>query len=314
MTDAESENDRAPYISRRPSMALEMVTSSANSRSLPTGNAHGDARHLYSQRLQQARQVDRRGFAFHRGIGGHDDFLNFALSDPLHQALDLQRFRPDAAQRRKRAVQHVVAALELARGFDAHDVVRLFHHADHLGIAVGVAAVTAQIALADVVAHAAQAELVLHFAEWPAPGARHLRARRAAHETRCAARTSARCPGRRLNSVMRRASGSAKSGIAQNRPGGNPMPPSMPPIFCWISSSTFLTASLCAATNHVLQHLDVAGHLGLDLHREQVLLPVHGHRHHAAAGRGFHLDLRDLLLQLLLHLLRLAHHLLHVAG
>ena len=31
---------RATYISRRPSMAFEMVTSSANSRSLPTGNAH----------------------------------------------------------------------------------------------------------------------------------------------------------------------------------------------------------------------------------------------------------------------------------
>ena len=37
-------------------------------------------------------------------------------------------------------------------------------------------------------------------------------------------------------------------------------------------------------------------------------------RDHAAAGGGFHVDQGDLLLQLLLHLLRLVHHLLHVAG
>ena len=59
------------------------------------------------------------------------------------------------------AVQHVVAAFELARGFDAHDVVRLLHHADHVRIAVGFAAVLAQLAVADVVADAAEAQLVL---------------------------------------------------------------------------------------------------------------------------------------------------------
>ncbi len=41
---------------------------------------------------------------------------------------------------------------------------------------------------------------------------------------------------------------------------------------------------------------------------------VHLDGDHAAAGGGFHLDQGDILLHLFLHLLRLAHHLLHVAG
>src|ERR1051326_8990057 len=74
---------------------------------------------------------------------------------------------------------------------------------------------------------------------------------RAARSTWNAMRWALFCPmpGSRLNSVMRRESGSAKSGMDQNIPGGRPMPPSIPLIFCWISASTFLTASLQAATN-----------------------------------------------------------------
>ena len=92
------------------------------------------------------------------------------------------------------------------------------------------------------------------------------------------------------------------------------MPPSMPPIFCLIWSSIFLEGFAVRGQDHVLQHLDVARHFGIDLHGEQVLLSVHLHGDHAAAGGRFHFDLGDLLLHLLLHLLRLAHHLLHVAG
>ena len=119
------------YISRRPSMAFDMVTSSANSRSLPTGIPMAMRVTFTPSGLSRLRQVDRRGFAFDRGVGGHDHFLDLALPDALHQALDLELLRPDAAQRRERAVQHVIAAVELARGLDAHDVVRLLHHADH---------------------------------------------------------------------------------------------------------------------------------------------------------------------------------------
>ena len=92
------------------------------------------------------------------------------------------------------------------------------------------------------------------------------------------------------------------------------MPPSMPAHLLLNLAFHLLVGFAGGGHDEILQHLDVAGHFGVDLHREQVLLAVHLHAHHAAAGRGFHFDLRDLLLQLLLHLLRLPHHLLHVAG
>ena len=92
------------------------------------------------------------------------------------------------------------------------------------------------------------------------------------------------------------------------------MPPSMPPIFGLDLRLHLLDGLAAGGDDHVLQHLDVAGHFGVDLDGEHVLLPVHLHRDHAAAGGGFDADLGDLLLELLLHLLRLAHHLLHVAG
>lgn len=58
-------------------------------------------------------------------------------------------------------MKHVVAALKLARGFDPDDIGRFLHHTDHLGVAIGIAAELAQIAIADVVADAAEAEFIL---------------------------------------------------------------------------------------------------------------------------------------------------------
>jgi len=60
--------------------------------------------------------------------------------------------------------------------------------------------------------------------------------------------------------------------------------------------------------------LDVARYFGIDLHGEHVLVSIHADRDHAAAGGGLHADLSDLFLHALLHLLRLLHHVLHVAG
>ena len=39
-------------------------------------HAHGDARHLHAQGLQEAREVDGGGLAFHGGAGGQDDLLH----------------------------------------------------------------------------------------------------------------------------------------------------------------------------------------------------------------------------------------------
>src|SRR5688572_20461447 len=66
--------------------------------------------------------------------------------------------------------------------------------------------------------------------------------------------------------------------------------------------------------DQVLQHADVVfrHHFGVERDLLQMLVAVHGHRHHAAAGGGLHRQLGHLLLQALLHLLRLLHHVLNV--
>ncbi len=58
-------------------------------------------------------------------------------------------------------MQHVIAAFELARGLNADDVGGLFDHAHNLRVAIGVAAILADLAIRDVVADAAEAELIL---------------------------------------------------------------------------------------------------------------------------------------------------------
>ncbi len=57
-------------------------------------------------------------------------------------------------------MQHVIAAIELAGGFDAYDVVRFFHDADYMMVAIGVAAELALLAIADVVTGGAESQLI----------------------------------------------------------------------------------------------------------------------------------------------------------
>ena len=63
--------------------------------------------------------------------------------------------------------------------------------------------------------------------------------------------------------------------------------------------------------NKVLQHLDVVtrDNFGIDLHRYNLFGPVHHNRDHATASTCLDPGLRHLLLQTLLHLLSLFHHL-----
>jgi hypothetical protein len=56
----------------------------------------------------------------------------------------------------------VIPALKLARGFDADDAERFFHDANDAGVAARIGAVNADLAVADVVAHRAQAKLIPH--------------------------------------------------------------------------------------------------------------------------------------------------------
>src|SRR5262249_54061091 len=66
--------------------------------------------------------------------------------------------------------------------------------------------------------------------------------------------------------------------------------------------------------DQVLQHRDVVfrHHLGVDPDRLHLLRAVDDDRHHAAAGVPLDAEVGHLLLQALLHLLRLLHHLLDV--
>ena len=88
----------------------------------------------------------------------------------------------------------------------------------------------------------------------------------------------------------------------------------MPPIFVCASSSTFLVASLKAAITRSCSISTSPATSGSIFTPSDVLVAVHLDGDHAAAGRGFHANQRDLLLHLLLHLLGLLHHGLHVSG
>ena len=116
-----------------------MVTSSAHSRSEPTGMPMAMRVTLHAQRLQEPGQVDGRGLALDGRARGQDDLFHAARAHALEQALDLQLVRAHALQRRERAVQDVVAALEVARALDGQEVVRLLHDADDAVRPAGVA-------------------------------------------------------------------------------------------------------------------------------------------------------------------------------
>ena len=68
-------------------MARVIVTSSAYSRSEPTGNAHRDPRHANAERLEQPREVERRRFAFDRRVGRENHFVDAAVADARQQPL-----------------------------------------------------------------------------------------------------------------------------------------------------------------------------------------------------------------------------------
>ena len=69
------------------------------------GNAHADSRHLHAQGLEKFGKVNGRAFAFHRGAGGNDEFLDLAGFQPLDQVLELQLLGTDALQRREEAME-----------------------------------------------------------------------------------------------------------------------------------------------------------------------------------------------------------------
>ena len=88
-----------------------------------------------------------------------------AVLDPRHQLGDAQVGGLHAVERRERAAEHVVEAAELARALDGDDVGRLLHHADDARVAARVGADGAQLALGQVEAAAAEADLLFHLGD-----------------------------------------------------------------------------------------------------------------------------------------------------
>jgi hypothetical protein len=78
-------------------------------------NAHGYAGNAESLPLELLGEVGGGGFALDGGIGGEDDFLDFAAGDAADQIGDAQLFGADAVQWRNRAVEHVVDTVKMSR-------------------------------------------------------------------------------------------------------------------------------------------------------------------------------------------------------
>ena len=118
-------------------MAFSMVISSVYSMSLPTGIPMAMRVTFTPAALELLREIGRGGFAFYRGIGGEDDFVDVAGIDAGEEIRDAQLVRADAVQRRNRAVQNVKDSVEVLGLFDGGDVGGLFDHADQALVARG---------------------------------------------------------------------------------------------------------------------------------------------------------------------------------
>ena len=147
--------------SRRPSKARPSVTSSAYSRSPPTGSPRGEPGDPDAHRLDQPGEVGRGGLALEVGVGREDQLGDGAVGEPGHQLADPQVVRADALDRGDRAAEHVVAAAELPGALDRDDVLGLLDDADDRQVAARVTADPALLLLGDVAADRAEPDLVL---------------------------------------------------------------------------------------------------------------------------------------------------------
>ena len=106
---------RQGHDGRRARSAAASVPSSSTSSAPPIGTPCADAGHRDAERLQPVGQPVRGGGAIHRGAQREDHLGHAALLDARQQRGDVQVLRPDAGQRRQRAAQHVIQAVDTPR-------------------------------------------------------------------------------------------------------------------------------------------------------------------------------------------------------
>ena len=103
-----------------------------------------------AERLEEPGEVHRGGLALDVRVR-REDHLGDALGvDPAQELLDAELLGPDALDGRDRALEHVVATVELVGALDRDDVARLLDDAQHGRVAPIVEAVAAELALGDV--------------------------------------------------------------------------------------------------------------------------------------------------------------------
>ena len=150
---------------RRPAKALPSVTSSAYSRSEPTGSplARRVTLTCGRARAELFGDVQRRRLPGRGRVGREHDFADGGLGrlDARHQLGDPQVLRVDPVDRRERPAEHVVDAVVLVGALHRDHVAGLLDDADHLVLAPCVLADPAARLVGEVEADLAQADPLL---------------------------------------------------------------------------------------------------------------------------------------------------------
>src|SRR6185436_7485897 len=118
-----------------------------------------------AQWFEQRGDVHRGRVSLQVRVRREDDLLDAVALHTVEELLHAEVVRSNPIQRRDRAAEHVVPALDHAGLLDRRRVLRLLHDADHRRVSRGVPADTAQLPLCDVAALAAEEDLLLRVEE-----------------------------------------------------------------------------------------------------------------------------------------------------
>ena len=141
---------------RLPSKALPRVTSSAYSRSPPTGRPDANRVTVIPIDLSMRAKIRCSGFALKVGVGGDDDFLDGAVIEAGEEFPDPQLLRTDARDGINGPAQHVIPAAEGPRALHGQDVFGLLNDTDDRRVTALVAADVALFLLGHVEADGAE--------------------------------------------------------------------------------------------------------------------------------------------------------------
>jgi len=127
------------------------------------GQASGDAGDPSgAQFFDLLGEINRGGLALDRRIGGEDNLFDVPVFQPPQKTGDAQMLGANAVQRRKRAMQDVVDAVEVSGFFDSCDAGGLFNHAHLMLVSGGALAIDTRIRVGDVVADGAEVKALLY--------------------------------------------------------------------------------------------------------------------------------------------------------